>query len=131
MATSPWRNIGRYGTVGFELILSMVIGYWVGHWLDQKLFPGRSWLTVVFTLGGVYAGFRALYKAAKQMTADAEKLDAEEAAEQKRLLDEALVRHKLDEVDREIERDDAEKREVEALEKREVELEKDSGPRDG
>lgn len=106
MAAGPWRNVGRYGTVGFELILSIVVGYWVGHWLDQKLLPGRSWLTIAFTLGGVYAGFRALYKAAQQLTADAERLDQEEAAEQKRLLDEALLREKLDEVDRDIERED-------------------------
>lgn len=106
MAAGPWRNVGRYGTVGFELILSIVVGYCVGHWLDQKLLPGRSWLTIAFTLGGVYAGFRALYKAAEQLTADAERLDQEEAAEQKRLLDEALLREKLDEVDRDIERED-------------------------
>lgn len=110
MATGPWRNVGRYGTVGFELILSIVVGYWVGHWLDEKLLPGRSWLTVAFTLGGVYAGFRALYKAAKQLTADAERLDAEQAAEQKRLLDEALLREKLGEVEREIARDEKEPR---------------------
>ena len=106
MAQSAWRNVGRYGTVGFELILSIVIGYWVGRWLDGRFFPDRSWMTIVFSLGGTYAGFRALWKAAKQMTADAERIDAEEAAEQKRLLDEALVRHRLEEVDREIERDE-------------------------
>jgi len=111
MAT-PWRNVGRYGTVGFELILSIVVGYWVGRWLDGRFFPGHSWLTIAFSLGGVYAGFRALYKAAQQMTADAERLDAEEAAEQKRRLDEALVRRKLAEVDRAIEEDEREEKEV-------------------
>lgn len=109
MAQSAWRNVGRYGTVGFELILSIVIGYWIGRWLDGRFFPGKSWMTIVFTSAGTYAGFRALWKAAKQMTADAERIDAEEAEERKRQLDEALVRHKLDEVDREIEREEHDK----------------------
>lgn len=107
MARQPWKAYGRYGTVGFELVLSIVIAWWVGHWLDSKLFPGRWYLTVVLTIGGVYAGFRALWRTAKRAEAEMERLDADEARERERRVDEAMVRDRLARVEREI--DDAER----------------------
>ena len=76
MKPRAWKAYGRYGTVGLELVLSMVVGYLLGHWLDGKLHTG-GWLTWIGAVGGVYAGFRALYKAAKMMQAEAERADRE------------------------------------------------------
>jgi ATP synthase protein I len=67
-----WKAYGRYGSVGFELVVSMIVGYLFGKWLDDKV-GGGGWLTGIFSVAGVYAGFRAIFKAANQMTADIEK----------------------------------------------------------
>jgi hypothetical protein len=107
MAQQPWKAYGRYGTVGFELLLSIALGWWLGHWLDSKFFPGRWYLTLVFTIAGAYAGFRALFKAAKKMESDMEALDREEARERDRRIEKAMIRRKLEDVEREI--DEAEK----------------------
>ena len=101
MAT-PWKAYGRYGTVGLELILSIAIAWIVGHFLDAKFFPGKWYCTLVFTIGGVYTGFRALYKTAKRLERETEEMDREEAALRKKQLDEAIVRDKLDRVEKEI-----------------------------
>lgn len=67
-----WKAYGRYGSVGFELVVSMAVGYFFGKWLDGKFQTG-NWMTGIFSVVGVYAGFRALFKAAKQMQVDIEK----------------------------------------------------------
>lgn len=106
MAQQPWKAYGRYGTVGFELLLSIALGWWLGHWLDSKFFPGRWYLTLLFTLAGGYAGLRALFKAAKKMESDMEALDREEARERDRNIERAMIRKKLEEVEREIDEHD-------------------------
>jgi F0F1-type ATP synthase assembly protein I len=77
MKPRAWKAYGRYGTVGLELVLSIVVGYLVGHWLDIKLGTG-AWLSWIGGIAGVYAGFRALFKAAKQMQHEAEEADRSE-----------------------------------------------------
>lgn len=64
------RAFGKYGSLGFELIGSIGVGYYLGHLLDGKL--GTRWIGFVGFLLGCYAGFRALFKAAKQMERDIE-----------------------------------------------------------
>jgi ATP synthase protein I len=66
----PWNEYGRYGTVGIELVLSIVFGYWGGHWLDGKIGGGHGYLTVLGSIVGIYAGFRAPFVAAKHMEQD-------------------------------------------------------------
>jgi hypothetical protein len=56
------KNFGRYGSIGLELLLSIAVGYYLGHWIA---FVG-------FILG-CYAGFRALFRIAKQMQLDVER----------------------------------------------------------
>ncbi|MBX3192673.1 MAG: AtpZ/AtpI family protein [Labilithrix sp.] len=64
------KAFGRYGALGFELLLSMAIGYYGGLWLDKHF--GTHWIAFVGFLLGCYAGFRALFKAAKTMQRDIE-----------------------------------------------------------
>ena len=52
------KSFGRYGSLGFELLASMAVGYYLGLWADKKL--GTRWLALVGFLIGCYAGFRAL-----------------------------------------------------------------------
>ena len=73
----PWKQYGRYGSLGIELILSMAVGYYVGRWADGRL-GSTPWLSLLGFLIGIYAGFRQIFRAAKRMTADAEREEQEE-----------------------------------------------------
>jgi F0F1-type ATP synthase assembly protein I len=77
----PWKEYGRYGSVGIELVLSIVLGYWAGHWLDGKVGGGHGWLTIAGSLLGVYAGFRALFAAAAYMERDIARAERRERGE--------------------------------------------------
>jgi ATP synthase protein I len=74
----PWREYGRYGSVGIELVLSIMLGWYVGHWLDGKIAGGHGWLTATGFVLGVYAGFRALFMAASYMQQDIERAERRE-----------------------------------------------------
>jgi ATP synthase protein I len=59
--------MGRATTIGFFLVISTAIGFFIGNWLDHKL--GTSpWLMLVFTLLGIIAGFRELIKLANDLS---------------------------------------------------------------
>ena len=73
------KAFGRYGSLGFELLGSIAIGYYGGRWLDGKF--GTSWIAFVGFLVGCYAGFRALWKAAQRMQKDVENDEALERGE--------------------------------------------------
>lgn len=53
------RGVGMYGTLGLEMVLSTLLGYWVGEWLDGRL-ATAPWLTILFLIVGVAAGIRRL-----------------------------------------------------------------------
>lgn len=86
--------------------MSIAIAWYVGQWLDAKFFPGKWYLTLLFTIGGVYTGFRALYKAAKRLERETEKMDEEEEKARKMRLDEAIVRRKLEQVEQQIDEEE-------------------------
>jgi hypothetical protein len=64
------KSFGKYGALGFELVLSIAVGFLLGDYLDKRF--GTHWIAFVGFLVGCYAGFRALYRAAKQMQRDVE-----------------------------------------------------------
>jgi ATP synthase protein I len=66
---TPWREYGRYGTVGIELIVSMGLGYYGGRALDARVGAG-GWITFVGFLLGVAVGFRSIFAAARYMQRD-------------------------------------------------------------
>lgn len=55
----------RLALVGTELSVSIFLGLFGGHWLDQRL-ATRPWLTLVGLLLGLAAGFKNLYGVAKR-----------------------------------------------------------------
>jgi hypothetical protein len=73
---SQLKTYGRYGTVGLEVFLSLVLGFLGGQWLDRKLAGGHGWLTALGVVAGLYAGVRSLVKAAKMMQRESEEEDA-------------------------------------------------------
>ncbi len=66
---TPWREYGRYGTVGIELIVSMGLGYYGGRAIDVRV-GGGGWVTFVGFLLGVAVGFRSIFVAARYMQRD-------------------------------------------------------------
>ena len=44
----------------FETFVAMVIGYFLGKWLDKVLFEERVILTYIFIVIGIFAGLRNL-----------------------------------------------------------------------
>jgi len=56
----------QYSTVGLELALSVVVGALIGYWLDRKL-GTEPWLLIFWTICGIGAGFRSLYRTAKKI----------------------------------------------------------------
>ena len=74
---SPYEGLGRHGTIGLELVLSILFGYVGGRWLDGKL-GTHGWLTLIGFGFGVAAGFRALWDAAKRLQRDTEAADERE-----------------------------------------------------
>src|SRR4051794_32564751 len=68
------KAFGKYGSLGFELLASIAVGYYGGRFLDRKL--DTHWIAFVGFLLGCYAGFRALFKAASRMQRDIENEEA-------------------------------------------------------
>jgi ATP synthase protein I len=77
---TPWKDLGRYGTVGLELILSMAIGYYGGRAVDTRV-GGRGWVTFAGFLAGVAVGFRAIFATAHHMQKDIERAERRERGE--------------------------------------------------
>ena len=52
-------------TVGIQLVLSTFVGFGMGYFLDR--FLGTSpWLTAIFLILGIVAGFRELLRVARR-----------------------------------------------------------------
>lgn len=61
-----FRLIGVLSTVGITLVAATFIGYFLGFLLDRWL--GTSpWLTVIFLVFGIAAGFKNLFDQAKKV----------------------------------------------------------------
>jgi len=57
--------LAQVSSLGFAVALAVVIGLAVGYWLD-KLFGTSPWLTLIFLVLGIVAGFRNLYVIGKK-----------------------------------------------------------------
>ncbi len=58
-------QLAKLSSVGLELGIAITIGWAFGNWLDGKL-GTRPYLMIVFLLFGVVAGFRGVYRAARE-----------------------------------------------------------------
>jgi len=78
-----WKSAGTYSTVGLEIALSVVVGLFIGQWLDEK-FHGGGWLTALWFVFGLIAAGRFLYRALQRANRDAEREErqAREAREE-------------------------------------------------
>ncbi len=58
---SAWRAIRRYGNLGFEMVISVLIGAGGGRAIDQWL-GFTPWFFIIGFIFGVAAGFLNLYR---------------------------------------------------------------------
>ncbi|MBX7193865.1 MAG: AtpZ/AtpI family protein [Sandaracinaceae bacterium] len=70
----------RLALVGTELSVSIFLGLFGGHWLDERL-ATRPWLTLVGLLLGIAAGFKNLYEVARREQARMSRERAQRDAE--------------------------------------------------
>jgi len=61
-----YRLLGSLSTVGITLVAATVIGYFMGRFLDGA-FGTAPWLTIVFLIFGIAAGFKNLYDQTKKI----------------------------------------------------------------
>jgi ATP synthase protein I len=58
---SVLRQLARLSTIGISLVAATAIGLLIGYGLDW-LFGTKPWLTMVFVLFGIAAGFVNLFR---------------------------------------------------------------------
>jgi len=67
-----WRQVLDASTVPLNLVTATFVGLAIGYGLDSLL--GTSpWLTVVFLILGIIAGFRELFRYARKQERDGKK----------------------------------------------------------
>jgi F0F1-type ATP synthase assembly protein I len=59
-----WQ-VASAASVGIEMAVAILIGWWAGSWLDERL-GTETWLMLLLLLCGVGAGFKALIREARQ-----------------------------------------------------------------
>jgi len=60
MPKEIFRDLGRYGAIGMEMVACVLVGLAIGYFLEKKITSARPWATLIFTLLGFLAGFRRL-----------------------------------------------------------------------
>ena len=72
------KDLGAYGTVGLEFGLSVLVGLFLGQWLDRKL-NTTPWATLAGMGFGTAAGIRTLWRTAEKARKDLEDEERKEA----------------------------------------------------
>jgi ATP synthase protein I len=76
-------SFGTAGMMGFHLLSGMLVGGFIGYWLDEWLDTG-PWLKAVFFIIGIAAGFRNIYLDAQRLVREQDGRDkARKRAENK------------------------------------------------
>ena len=63
------KNMGMLSSMGISMVLSTFIGLVAGIYLD-KYFDTKPWLTILFLLFGIAAGFKNIYIIAKKYSSE-------------------------------------------------------------
>ena len=74
--------------VGIQFPVAIALGYFFGRWLDAQL-GTHPWLTGIFSLFGIAAGFVNLFRITAQASRSEEQIKALEAAEDEKSTDDA------------------------------------------
>jgi len=60
-----YKELAYYSSLGISIALAIFIGLGIGVWLDRK-FETSPWLTLIFLIFGIIAGFRNIALAIKR-----------------------------------------------------------------
>ena len=65
-------DLAIYSQSGMTFALSVVIGFGMGWYLDNKVFAGRTapWLSFIFLGFGIAAGFKHLWDLSRKIAKD-------------------------------------------------------------
>jgi len=69
-----WRQLIDASAVPLNLVAATFVGFAIGYGLD-KLFGTSPYLTIIFLVLGVIAGFRELFRYARRMEREDDKKD--------------------------------------------------------
>ena len=64
-----FRQLAVYSHVGMTFVFSILIGFGIGWFLDNKMFAGKTspYLTFFFLGVGILAGFKTLWDLTKKL----------------------------------------------------------------
>jgi ATP synthase protein I len=72
-----YKAIGSFGTLGLEVVLCMLFGFFAGYWIDGKL-DTRPYLSVLGLTFGIGAAIKSILRAVREMRAVTEKEEREQ-----------------------------------------------------
>ena len=61
-----FRELAYFSSIGLSVSLSIFIGLAVGVYLDRHVFGTTPWLTIIFLILGIAAGYRNIGLAIKK-----------------------------------------------------------------
>ncbi len=61
------RELAYFSSLGFQIALPIIICYFIGSYLDEKVWHSSPWATLVFLVLGIAAGFRNIALAIKKI----------------------------------------------------------------
>ncbi len=62
-----FRVLAIVSSMGISMVLATFMGFALGYVLDHHVFGTEPWLTIIFLILGIVAGFRNLYIIAKRV----------------------------------------------------------------
>ncbi len=72
-----WQAL-KYSSVGIELAISVLLGYFAGDWLDGE-FGWSPWGAVLGLSFGFAAGLRSLYRLSQKISREAKRDSSDDA----------------------------------------------------
>jgi ATP synthase protein I len=71
-SASAWRALNLVTSMGITMAASVFLGYYIGSLLDKWILhsPKMPWLTFIFSLIGIAAGFRGIFRLINQSLDD-------------------------------------------------------------
>ena len=78
-ASPMGRAITTASVIGLHMVVAVFIGLGFGYFLD-RFFNTTPWMTIIFLLLGIIAGFKNMFSQGKSLMAYHEKMDEEQRA---------------------------------------------------
>ncbi len=91
-----YNEMGRYGTVGIDLVVSVLLLGAAGRWLDARYWPGHDYAMFAGGLLGVGVAVRNLVRIAQRMQRDIEAEEARDPAAHRWTVDPGWLHEPVD-----------------------------------